>query len=146
MDRHPSTSDALETGGSVAALPGAAIIDWRQVSDLHSLGADDGFLSELIERFVADGTALIRSMKAAARQSDAARFRDQLHALKGAAGSIGASALYRECGRGISEDRTLSTSEMTAMIERVEDAFAAARAALTRFVNAPLRQVRIERR
>jgi two-component system sensor histidine kinase RpfC len=55
------------------------------------------FVEELIEQFSNDGQHMLYCLQLAFAETNAAEFDDQLHAMRSAAGNIGAESLYRTC-------------------------------------------------
>ena len=55
------------------------------------------FVEELIKQFTKDGEETLRCLKLAVRERDPSEFADQLHAIRSAAGNIGAISLYDTC-------------------------------------------------
>ena len=55
------------------------------------------FVEELIKQFTTDTEDMLRGLKLAIAKSDASEFDDHLHAMRSAAGNIGAESLYYVC-------------------------------------------------
>ena len=55
------------------------------------------FVVDLIEQFTNDGEDMLHCLKLALAETDASAFDDQLHAMRSAAGNIGADTLYYVC-------------------------------------------------
>ena len=74
----------------------APLVDVEKLRELEGIGRA-GFLADLIAGFNADGEKLVAAMGESVRDADYKGFREQVHALKGSAGSLGAEDLYRKC-------------------------------------------------
>jgi two-component system sensor histidine kinase RpfC len=121
-----------------AAERPAEFVDVETLKELESIGRS-GFVADLIAGFNADGEKLVAAMAASVREADYKGFREQVHALKGSAGSLGAEALYKKC-REVSQ---LAPRELPAraekLVQEIELVFAATRTALAEYVATHLR-------
>jgi two-component system sensor histidine kinase RpfC len=77
--------------------PGSQTVDERRLTSLAELDRDDGFLSGLIDDFIADLDLILDQLASAAREGDARAFRDRAHALRSSAAHVGAMALFDLC-------------------------------------------------
>jgi two-component system sensor histidine kinase RpfC len=84
-----------ETPEQSAAAP-KATIKRETLRKLEELG-DKSFVEELIKQFTTDTEDMLGSLKQALANGDASEFDDNLHAMRSAAGNIGAEALYYIC-------------------------------------------------
>jgi two-component system sensor histidine kinase RpfC len=119
-----------------AELP--ALVDVEKLKELEGIGRA-GFLADLIAGFTADGEKLVAAMRESVRDADYKGFREQVHALKGSAGSLGAEDLFRKC-REVSQvtPRELPV-KAEKLLQGIEHAFAAAREVLGDYVAKHLR-------
>ncbi|GBQ88990.1 signal transduction histidine kinase [Gluconacetobacter johannae DSM 13595] len=90
----------------------AATINRKMVQDLQTLGGDR-FRAEVIGEFLTDADAIIDRMDRALEAGDRAGLLDEAHALRSAAGNVGAERLaalcheWRGIGGHVAPDRTL---------------------------------------
>jgi two-component system sensor histidine kinase RpfC len=118
--------------------PAPGLVDLEKLRELEGIGRS-GFVADLVAGFVTDGEKLVTAMSASVREADYKGFREQVHALKGSAGSLGAEALYRKC-REVSQvaPRELPVSAEK-LVHEIERSFAATRVALDDYVAKHLR-------
>jgi HPt (histidine-containing phosphotransfer) domain-containing protein len=127
------SGSAPTTGGEPndGETPGA-LLEERVLQHIETLGGGEGFLAELFTGFISDAHGLKEKVVA---EVDAGRFRearDELHALRGSAGSVGAQALFAACGR-LSElckeqrhgDARAAAAALASLIDRTAAAFSA---------------------
>ena len=116
----------------------ASVIDVEKLRELEGIGRA-GFLADLIAGFNADGDKLVAAMRESVRDADYKGFREQVHALKGSAGSLGADELFEKC-REVSQvtPRELPV-KAEKLLQQVEEAFTATREALGEYVAKHLR-------
>ncbi len=126
----PSVSEVTD------AAPG--VVDLEKLRELDGIGRS-GFVADLVAGFVTDGEKLVAAMSESVREADYKGFREQVHALKGSAGSLGAEALYKKC-REVSQvvPRELPVSAEK-LVQEIERSFAATRVALDDYVAKHLR-------
>jgi two-component system sensor histidine kinase RpfC len=126
----PSVSETID------AAPG--LVDREKLKELEGIGRS-GFVADLVAGFLTDGEKLVAAMSASVRDADYKGFRDQVHALKGSAGSLGAEALYKKC-REVSQvvPRELPV-KAEKLLQEIEWSFAATRMALDDYVAKHLR-------
>ncbi|MFZ1413598.1 MAG: response regulator [Defluviicoccus sp.] len=81
-------------------------VNWSVVENLRRFGGEH-FVAETVGEYVTNAEALIGAIRQAVLQCDVASFRDQVHALRGTSGNIGADALWRLCRsvRGMTLER-----------------------------------------
>jgi PAS domain S-box-containing protein len=84
---------------------------------LDRLSGDDQLLADIVQIFLEDGPLRVVSLRAAVDSADASRIRSEAHALKGAAGNISASALFRAA-------RALETMAAEHRLDGAETAYA----------------------
>jgi HPt (histidine-containing phosphotransfer) domain-containing protein len=83
-----------------------------------------------VHSFVEDADALIRSMQQALRERNGNEFRDQAHALKGSAGSLGARTLQDAAAHACRLPDEQLIAEGSAVMHHLVAEFEAAREAL----------------
>ncbi|MGE3294739.1 MAG: ATP-binding protein, partial [Geminicoccaceae bacterium] len=99
-DASPPTREmdpAGETSKSSALPSGGSSVDERRLASLAELDRNDGFLTGLIDDFIADLDLILDQLDSAAREGDARAFRDRAHALRSSAAHVGAMALFDLC-------------------------------------------------
>jgi two-component system sensor histidine kinase RpfC len=116
-----------------------ALIDVEKLKELEGIGRE-GFVADLIARFNADAAKLVAAMGESVRDADYKGFREQVHALKGSAGSLGAEELFRRC-REVSQvtPRELPM-KAEKLLEEIDRAFTATREVLGDYVAEHLRR------
>jgi two-component system sensor histidine kinase RpfC len=75
---------------------GKATVRRETLHRLEQLGGRD-FVEELIKQFTHDTQHMLQCLEFALAKTDAAEFGDHLHAMRSAAGNIGAESLYHTC-------------------------------------------------
>jgi two-component system, sensor histidine kinase RpfC len=87
-------------------LSAESVLDAELLNRLAELSPSAGFMQNLINGFIGEADDLMKRIDAAIDEHDFKAFADNVHALKGSAGNIGATELFRECVRikGVSED------------------------------------------
>jgi HPt (histidine-containing phosphotransfer) domain-containing protein len=119
-------------------VDGHALLDDAVLAELRSVtGGDDAFILELVETYVAEGTANMEGMLAAAAAGDPAAIVRPAHTLKSSSASLGAMRLSA-IARAIEEAGRAGASERLA--EDVEQARSTWLATLEAFTAAGLRQ------
>ena len=78
-----------------SALKNDGALDTSRLLEIEKLGGGVRFLSDLIDSFNRDNRRILTQMKEAANDAGPKRFRDLGHAIKDAAGSLGALKLYQ---------------------------------------------------
>ncbi|MBK8175182.1 MAG: response regulator [Rhodospirillales bacterium] len=88
----------------------APAISWQFVENLVRF-ADGEFVLQVLEEYAVDCERLFEEMDRAVRESDTRAFRDQVHALRGTSGNVGAESMRRMCQelQGISLERLRGT-------------------------------------
>lgn len=102
----------------------SAILNYATLAELEAIGRDSGFVDDLIDGFVADTGGVMQRCEQAllARRHD--DFRDLLHAVKGSAMSIGATALRSTCERLEEMPTAAFDSDTVASRDALQSAFA----------------------
>ena len=77
-------------------LSGNIKVKRETLHKLEQLGGRS-FVEEVINQFIKDGHNMMNGLRLAFEERDAAKFDDELHAMRSSAGNIGAEALYRTC-------------------------------------------------
>jgi two-component system sensor histidine kinase RpfC len=108
-----------------------AVLDAELLNRLAELSPSAGFMQNLINGFVGEADDLMKRIDAAVADRDFKAFADNVHALKGSAGNIGAVELFRECARmkGVSEEVVVDrgarlVAPIQASLERTRQALA----------------------
>jgi len=73
------------------------ILDIEVIKSIKDLSNNDNFISEVIEIFVKDATDLVSNMESAIANKNITLYLENMHALKGSAGSVGAKKLFELC-------------------------------------------------
>jgi two-component system sensor histidine kinase RpfC len=135
--RRPMIASELSSAPE-AVGDSAGVVDLEKLKELEGIGRS-GFVADLVAGFLADGEKLIAAMSESVREADYKGFREQVHALKGSAGSLGADALYKKC-REVSQvlPRELPVKAEKVLSE-IERSFVATRGALDDYVAKHLR-------
>jgi len=110
------------------------VVDFSVLDDLGRISPDPTFVERLVRGFKADASRLVKSISdalAARRYEDV---KDVAHALKGGAGSVGATQLVQLAVRFEKANHDTLRVKSAAWIEEVSQATAAALAALDRHV------------
>jgi two-component system sensor histidine kinase RpfC len=130
-----STPDSFQEPPASAEDGAVELLEERVLQHIEQLAGGAGFLGELFDGFLADAHELqarIEQEVVAGRLSQA---RDELHALRGSAGSVGAQGVFEACGR-LSElckaqrlgEARAAAAVLPDLLERTAEAFAARRA------------------
>lgn len=116
-----SDSLSLRHVGSGSALNKRVVLDTNRLLEIERLGGGIRFLSDLIDSFNRDNRRILTQMKQATKDANPNRFRDLGHAIKDAAGSLGALKLY-QLGTAASRlpDREFQESAATLVQEITE--------------------------
>jgi two-component system sensor histidine kinase RpfC len=75
------------------------VLNYATLAELDSIGQDSTFVDGLIAGFLQDNQQLIKKLEEALRAQRYEEFKDMLHAMKGAALSIGALSMRTMCQR-----------------------------------------------
>lgn len=109
------------------------VLNQASLKELEELGYGSDFLMDLIQGFIAGGDMLVEEMESAYQKRDYIAFRDVAHALKGNAGSVGASSLYKACYNAERIGRDEYDTQGEALVRVVRDEFGRASSALTEY-------------
>ena len=112
---------------TVSELP---IIDHATLRDLEELGNGINFVSDLITGFLEDGEHLLKQLEQALKDQDRDQFQDVAHALKGSAGSVGASQLHHIAASACKLTSVRETSTAQKTVDDLNTLFHSARTAL----------------
>jgi two-component system sensor histidine kinase RpfC len=90
-----------EIVANIARHPGyrpakRAVVDRNTLAELEQLGGQD-FLADLVDEFIGDAAAVLRSLHEAVESRQPSVFREQAHALRSGAANIGARGMYEIC-------------------------------------------------
>jgi two-component system sensor histidine kinase RpfC len=124
--KRASAPAAVRDDGNVTSV----VINPAALAELELISSGGSFMQELINGFVQDGEVLLAQMEAAVAAEQYETLRDLVHALKGAAVTLGADQLCRTCA-GINNQ---TTSELEVggprLLKVVHEQFQQARASL----------------
>ncbi len=125
---------AFAPGESHVTPSSPPVIDVATLRDLEELGGELQFVDSLIDGFVRDTEGLFEQLGKTIPTRSTRQFRDLAHALKGSAGSVGASRLQELSNRACRiSDRDFTRMAPTA-VSQMRAAFAEARTALSAYV------------
>jgi len=107
-----------------------ALLEDRVLLHIEQLGGGDGFLVELFAGFISDARGLQEKVVAEVEAGHFRQARDELHALRGSAGSVGAQGLFAACGQlsGLCKeqrhgDARAAAAALASLIDRTAEAF-----------------------
>ena len=78
-------------------LLNSELIDENILSQLQGLEDSGNFFSELVDGFINDTDALLNDAEKSLYKHDYKQFMEIIHAIKGSAGSIGATLVFKQC-------------------------------------------------
>ncbi len=116
-------------GGVVQAFPALKersvwhYINIEPLEELKGFATREGFVQELLGKFMSAGEKHMEALESAASENDTASFQDIVHALKGSAGTVGATSIYRICDELERGQRDLSPSRMESHAAILADLF-----------------------
>ena len=119
---------------------GTPVVDKNVLRDLDRLSADPSFVERLIRGFQADSERLVKSMSDALAARHYEEVKETAHALKGGAGSVGATQLVRLAIRFESASYDVLRHKAAPWMEELAHAVNAALAALEQHVEERRRQ------
>ena len=119
---------------------GIPIIDQNTLRDLEELGNGINFLSDLVTGFLKDGDNLIKRLEKALKNRNQDQFHDLAHALKGSAGSVGASQLHHYAAAACKLVSLRESSTAEKIVTDLHSLFQDARIALLDYLNERRRQ------
>ena len=108
------------------------IIDYKVIDSLQALSTNDSFIRTLLVGFVSDSEKLISSMEHAISERNYKQFNNQLHALKGSSGSIGATRLHHLCSEKPKVDAT--DTEYINLLKVISVTFVATKESLSKYI------------
>ena len=125
---------AFAPGDSHAAPAAPPLINTQTLRDLEELGGDLQFVDSLVDGFVRDTEGLFEQINKTLATRATHQFRDLAHALKGSAGSVGASRLQELSSRACRvSDRDFARMAPIA-VSQMRSVFADSRHALNAYV------------
>jgi two-component system sensor histidine kinase RpfC len=110
------------------------VLDRRTLADLEQLGGNLQFVDNLIDGFVRDTDSLFDQLSKAIATRSTRQFRDLAHALKGSAGSVGASRLNELSNRACCITDRDFTRMAPVAVSQMRSAFAEAKGALLAYI------------
>jgi len=119
---------------------GTPVIDKTVLSDLDRLSADPTFVERLIRGFKTDAERLVKSMSDALATRRYEEVKETAHALKGGAGSVGATQLVRMAVRFETASYDMLRHKAAIWMEELAHAANAALAALDQHIEERRRQ------
>ena len=125
---------AFAPGESHVTSSSPPLINTATLRDLEELGGDLQFVDSLIEGFLRDTEGLFEQINKALATRATRQFRDLAHALKGSAGSVGASRLQELSNRACRiSDRDFARMAPIA-VSQMRSTFAESRHALNAYI------------
>ena len=109
-------------------------VDVNILRELSKLKQDDNFLSSLIDNYFHDTRKLLDALVPAARENRLDEIRDLLHAMKGTALYMGASALAEYATDVRSQLHTLSPEHLMQAVIKIHSIFTITETELLAFV------------
>jgi two-component system sensor histidine kinase RpfC len=116
------------------AVVGTPVVDKNVLRDLDSLSTDPSFVERLVRGFKADSERLVKSMSDALAGRRYEEVKETAHALKGGAGSVGATQLVRLAIRFETASYDVLRHKAAPWMEELAHAVNAALAALEQHV------------
>jgi len=113
----------------------AEIIDRQALRDLEDLGGGLEFVADLAEGFIRDAENLLDQLGKTIGERSVRQFRDQSHALKGSAGSIGARRLHELSGGACRIGDRDFTRMAPMAVSEMRTVMAETRTALKRYIS-----------
>jgi two-component system sensor histidine kinase RpfC len=116
-------------GGVVQAFPALKEKSvWHHINigpleELKGFATREGFVQELLDKFISAGEKHLVALEHAAAEDDGASFQDIIHTLKGSAGTVGATSIYQICDKLERGRRDLSSSGMESHAAILADLF-----------------------
>lgn len=102
------------------------VLDAHAVATLRDLDSDGRFLRETVETFLAEAATLRDAVADRLARGEPATARDELHALKSAAGNVGAARLLaciRELDAGLAAGQPLTVADVRGRLRQELDAY-----------------------
>jgi two-component system, sensor histidine kinase RpfC len=123
---NPISSNSV-TNNSVENVP---LLDLEVLNSVKDLSSDDSFINELISVFIMDSRNLLAEMESAVAAKDYETYLENIHALKGSAGSMGAKKLFVRCKQTLLQDSNTHNfiedlRRVNLLLKQTEDALSA---------------------
>jgi two-component system sensor histidine kinase RpfC len=134
-----ATTAPLGAAAPVAARP-LEVLDLTTLTELELLGNGPGFVRDLVDGFLRDGEGLLAEMRGALDNGEHQHYRDAAHALKGSAGSVGATVVYEVTTRACKLPDHQMALQGPHLLKEMRGAFDRARRALLAHVESGRRQ------
>jgi len=113
---------------------GSEVIDRGALHNLATLSQDLNFMQDLIRGFIEDSRALVGNMQRAAANRRYEEVQDYVHAMKGSARSIGASALARQAAVIHDKSQAIDRKALNRNIEILAECLDRTEAELLRYL------------
>jgi len=119
LDKLSQPKQEGETSGVVQAFPAMnAIPRWHHINvspleELKGFATREGFIQELLSKFMSTGEKHLAGLESAAADNDCVSFQDIIHTLKGSAGTVGATSMYQICDELEQQKYNLTAEGMT---------------------------------
>jgi two-component system sensor histidine kinase RpfC len=108
------------------------VLDLDIIESLEALSTNKDFIRALSYGFISDSEKLISSMEKAIAGKNYNQFKEQLHALKGSSGSIGATRLHFLCSE--KPEDVISDAQYVSLIKMISLTFFATKESLERYI------------
>jgi two-component system sensor histidine kinase RpfC len=92
---HDSSNTVKHHVQKIRSITSNDILDNETITNLLTLTARPGFFEDLVSKFLADTTLLLDKAQTAITQENHEKFHEEVHAIKGSAGNIGATKLFK---------------------------------------------------
>ncbi len=125
LDRLAQPEKEKRNGGIVQAFPALNkeeawnCINVAPLEELKGFTSREGFIDELVAKFIGSGEEHLAALEQAASDSDIKAFRDIVHTLKGGAGTVGAVSIYQICVELEQQQHNLSPAGMVSNAARL---------------------------
>lgn len=129
LDEKETLDDKENTEG------GIPLLDEQSIQQIESLGPTSEFAKNIVARFVDTSEQKIRVLENAFNTGDVASYCDTAHALRGAAGMMGALSVMDICSRMEVLRRNEDESQRRELLDNVRHEIAQTRKALIRRMN-----------
>jgi two-component system sensor histidine kinase RpfC len=100
-------STLVNTSPEETSIEKENLLDLGTLNSIKDLSADKNFISELITVFREDSKKLLAEMESAVARKDYKTYLENIHALKGSAGSIGARRLFTYCRQTLLQESSM---------------------------------------
>jgi two-component system sensor histidine kinase RpfC len=98
-------------------------IDVQPLEELERYTSRNGFIKELVDKFIDSGELSLKALESAAEKGDMVAFQDTVHALKGSSGTVGATSVYQLCDELEREQHNLTLSGLVTNANRLAAVF-----------------------